>query len=156
MTVDATNWRRFWNAFLEELNTTDQILAGILHESERIECPCPNQLTVFVPGNLFGTCKTYVEVAKTRLDAAARRAAGRPVALKFELGTPAAKPTTVAAGDSPTKLRDEAARDPWVRRAEELFGAKIVSVDRVAALAKPAAAAAPSPAELPMEQDDDE
>jgi DNA polymerase-3 subunit gamma/tau len=152
MNVDASNWRRFWQSFLEELNTTDQVLAGILHESERIDCPGPNQLTIFVPGGLYGTCKTYAEHAKTRLDAATRRAAGRPVTLKFEIGTPA-KPTAPPS-DSPTKLRDEAARDPWVRAAEELFGAKIVSVDRLAAATTPAAVAAP-PADSAMEEEDD-
>ena len=152
MTVDGDNWRRFWHAFLEELNTTDQVLAGMLHESERIECPSPNQLTVYVPGTIFGTCKTYAEHAKTRLDAAARRAAGRPVVLRFEIGTPA--PTVVAPTDSPTKLRDEAARDPWVRQAEQLFGAKIISVDRVSAASVPAAVVAPV-IDTMLEQEDD-
>ena len=152
MSVDPTNWRRFWNDFLEELNATDQVLAGLLHESERIECPSPNQLTVYVPGAIFGSCKTYAEHAKPRLDAAARRAAGRPVALRFEIGTPA--PAVVPTIDSPTKLRDEAARDPWVRQAEQLFGAKIISVDRVAAASAPAAVAAPVIDPM-MEQEED-
>jgi DNA polymerase III subunit gamma/tau len=152
MTVDADNWRRFWHAFLEELNTTDQVLAGMLHESERIECPSPNQLIVYVPGTIFGTCKTYAEHAKSRLDAAARRAAGRPVVLRFEIGTPA--PTVVAPTDSPTKLRDEAARDPWVRQAEQLFGAKIISVDRVSAASVPAAVVAPV-VDTMLEQEED-
>jgi len=150
LTIDASNWRGFWTEFLDELHGTDQILAGMLHQCERIECATANQLTVYVPGSMLGTCKTYAEHARTRLDAASRRVAGRLVGLRFEVGTPAAATTVLA--DSPTKLRDEAARDPWVRAVETLFAAKIVSVDRIAVAAPAAAAVATA---IPMEQEDD-
>jgi DNA polymerase-3 subunit gamma/tau len=138
--IDASNWRGFWREFLDELHETDQILAGMLHQCERVDCPTPNQLTIYVPGAMIGTCKNYAEHAKTRLDSASKKVAGRIVGMRFEVGTPA--PAPVVQTDSPTKLRDEAARDPWVRAAENLFGAKIVSVDRVSVPAPEPVAAA--------------
>ncbi|HVJ83868.1 MAG TPA: hypothetical protein VNC50_22570 [Planctomycetia bacterium] len=123
----------YWELLLARL--TDQVLLGMLRGAEAVACLKPSEVTVTFPATIHQSCTEYCERCLPVLEQAARDLCGRAVPLRFRAGEASAKSATL--GESDVQLRALAMKEPLVRRAEELLGAKLIQVDRVAR--KPAA-----------------
>ena len=120
------NFGAFWEILLARIS--DSVLQMMLRGASRAWLVGVGDARVEFKAELHDSCKSYAEQNAAKLELACRDVLGRSVAFRYERGVGAPPGPTV---ESPAQLAREAERDPFVRKALEVFGAKLLDVQRV-------------------------
>ncbi len=143
--LGAENFGEFWALFLARL--PDTVLQMMLRGATRAWLAAPGEARVEFKPELHDSCSSYAEQNAAKVDQTCRELLGKSLSFRYERG---AGPAVAApAAESPAQLAREAERDPFVRRALEVFQGRLLEVHRV----RPAAAAADAGPEIEPEPD---
>lgn len=124
LTVES--FQQVWSQTLAGI--ADPVLAAMLAKAASVRFQAPTNVVIAFPASAATSRRHCEEHAETIRDAC-QRVCGRRVAVAFEQSEQSADPATnPPAVRSSLQLREQAMRDPLVRQAEELLGAKIIDV----------------------------
>jgi DNA polymerase-3 subunit gamma/tau len=147
ISLDLSSAMDVWREACQHL--TDPILNAIAGQVERVDYEEPAQLILRFPSSA-GFSRQRCEDNLEAIRSAVAQVAGRPVNLRCDQLSEDADAARKRQTRSPTQLRMEAAKDPMVKLAEDLLGARICN-DVTAVDPSKIPAANPSP-ETPEEE----
>jgi DNA polymerase-3 subunit gamma/tau len=129
-TIAPENVHAFWRALAHSVR--DVVVVAMLKQAVNVEFEPPEAIWLSFPSRAT-TAYEYVREADRLkpVEQAARDLAGRQIRIHVRLLEAGSEAPPELAIESQVQLRERAAREPIVRRAEEVLGARILSVDRV-------------------------
>ncbi|MFO0948478.1 MAG: DNA polymerase III subunit gamma/tau [Planctomycetota bacterium] len=127
MALDGANLPSFWREAKKSI--PDVMLASMLDTAVDVHLRSANQIEVRFPG-VHAHSKSYCEdpARLAKIEEICGQLARRAVQVRFTLAADVAAPV-FARQANPMELRQRAAKNPMVRKAEQILGAKIVNVD---------------------------
>ncbi|QDU62049.1 DNA polymerase III subunit tau [Planctomycetes bacterium Pan216] len=139
MELTPENVDQFWKVASGQLK--DIVAVTALSNANRLELREPELIVFHFPGQFAASKKNCEDPARlARIETACSAVAGKSVRVRVELGAEDPNNTRIAKPGVYGKLRELAAKDPLVVRAQEILDAQLKSVESI----RPASAERPS------------